>query len=352
MNRSDYEPQVAGRKHSAFTLVELLVVITIIGILIALLLPAVQAAREAARKVQCNNNLKQLSLACLAHEQANGFLPSGGWGYCWVGDPDRGFAKDQPGGWVYNILPYLEQQPLHDLGIGHPTESASDVAARVAANQTRRVSPLTQFACPTRREAVVLPFISGLAPSYCGGTLTGHTSSCYAANLGDSGDLVWWWVPANYTAAATYAWPSTGSGPGGHNILGVCYCRSQVTMAMITDGASNTYLLGEKPVDPDCYTEGHDGGDDWTMFTGHQDDIVRSVGWADTSYPSGYFPLPPMQDTPGINDYSGFGSAHAGGLNMSLCDGSVRWVNYTIDPEVHRRLGNREDGLPVDAKAL
>lgn len=292
------------------------------------------------------------------HEQAYGFLPSGGWGYCWVGDPDRGFAKDQPGGWVYNILPYIEQQPLHDLGIGHPTESGSDVAARVQANQIRLVSPLTQFTCPTRRATIVLPFISGLAPNYCGGSLSGHTGSCYAANLGDSNDLVWWWVPGNYAAAASFAWPSTGTAPvppstdPGHNIRGVCYCRSHVTIAMITDGVSNTYLLGEKPVDPDCYTEGHDGGDDWSMFSGHQDDIVRSVGFPDPSNAGSFVYYPPMQDTPGVNDYSGFGSAHADGLHMSMCDGSVHWVNYTIDPEVHRRLGNREDGLPVDAKAL
>ena len=104
---------------SPFTLVELLVVITIIGILIALLLPAVQAAREAARQTQCRNNLKQLALGCLHHEQTQGFfLPTGGWGSGWLGDPDLGFDRPQPGGWLFNILPYIEQQALHDLGRG------------------------------------------------------------------------------------------------------------------------------------------------------------------------------------------------------------------------------------------
>ena len=103
-----------------FTLVELLVVITIIGILIALLLPAVQAAREAARMLQCQNNLKQISLAALDHEHINGWFPTGGWGYNWVGDPNRGFGRDQPGGFFYNCLPYMEQQALHDLAQDAP----------------------------------------------------------------------------------------------------------------------------------------------------------------------------------------------------------------------------------------
>ena len=124
-SRSVSRPQGWG-----FTLVELLVVITIIGILIALLLPAVQSAREAARQSQCKNNIKQLSLGCLNHESITKRFPSNGWGWAWTGEADQGSDWNQPGGWIYNILPFIEQQPLHELGAGMPTGSPQNAPPR------------------------------------------------------------------------------------------------------------------------------------------------------------------------------------------------------------------------------
>src|SRR3954453_2916900 len=104
-------PRIERRSHRVlgFTLVELLVVIAIIGILVALLLPAIQAAREAARRTQCKNHLKQIAVACLNYESSQKAFPAGGWGFRWMGDPDRGMGRGQPGGWIFQVCSYLEE---------------------------------------------------------------------------------------------------------------------------------------------------------------------------------------------------------------------------------------------------
>ena len=183
---------IRSRQRLAFTLVELLVVITIIGILIALLLPSVQMAREAARQLQCKNNLKQIALAWLQHEEGQKFLPVGGWGYCWAGQPNRGFDLRQPGGWNYNILPYLEQGPLHDLGID---EALGGTASRPAFLQ-RVQTPVATFICPTRRPVMAYAFTGGASsivnvPADPG--VVGRSD--YAANSGECTTEPYWVIP-------------------------------------------------------------------------------------------------------------------------------------------------------------
>ncbi len=129
---------------------------------------------------------------------------------------------------------------------------------------------------------------------------------------------------------------------------GIMFLLSMVRAAHVKDGMSNTYLAGEKYLAPDNYLNGQDSGDNESMYVGDNPDITRYTGWASTNSSGSW--LPPQQDTPGyVVDYM-FGSAHSGTFNVVFCDGSVKPISYSIDPETHRRLGNRADGLPIDQR--
>ena len=145
------------RRRHGFTLVELLVVIAIIGILIAMLLPAIQAAREAARRSQCKNNLKQLGLAAQAHLSAQKCFPGGGWGWHWVGDPDRGYNTNQPGGWAYSLLAFVEGGTIRSIGKGLPPGPGNGNKYYALAQMQTQALPV--FFCPSRRGITVGPIL-------------------------------------------------------------------------------------------------------------------------------------------------------------------------------------------------
>lgn len=126
--------RVAGHSVNGVSLIELLVVVAVTTILMALLLPAIQSARGGARRAQCANNLTQLSRGCLGHEVTHGHYPTGGWGWRWVLDSDRGFGVDQPGGWIGNVLPYIEEESLHaSVSDGQPDELTEHQLSQAAA---------------------------------------------------------------------------------------------------------------------------------------------------------------------------------------------------------------------------
>ena len=139
--------------------------------------------------------------------------------------------------------------------------------------------------------------------------------------------------------------PSLGDDPNWgkeYQSSGIAYERSHLQMAHVRDGASNTYLVGEKYLNPDHYATGDAKGDDQSMYCGFNNDNHR------VTHPN----YPPRQDTPGEALWHPFGSAHTAGFQMSLCDGSVRLIPYAIDLDTHRRLGNRHDGEVIDGGAL
>jgi prepilin-type N-terminal cleavage/methylation domain-containing protein/prepilin-type processing-associated H-X9-DG protein len=369
------------RKRRAFTLVELLVVIAIIGILIALLLPAVQAAREAARRSQCKNNLKQLGLAAQAHLLAQKVFPTGGWGWHWVGDPDRGYGVNQPGGWAYSLLGFIEGQTIRNLGKGQPYGTGA--AFKYDSLSRMQLQSLPSFVCPSRRASPAGPIwdpaiynvntalttwpnssppynLGGARSDYAGNagtdlgidTAGGLASCCGGGPPSSSDQTAGFDVVNSYFKTTTYWTRATG----------VIYGGSSVGVKKISDGMTKTYLLGEKSLQPRQYDPSsltnptRNWGDDQSMYQGYDFDSAR---WCGNSYPlaTSTPPAPsntawlPVQDR-NDDDWNHwgigqFGSPHSGACQFLMCDGSVQSISYSISPIVHWKLSNRSDGLDV-----
>jgi prepilin-type N-terminal cleavage/methylation domain-containing protein/prepilin-type processing-associated H-X9-DG protein len=322
-------------KPSAFTLVELLVVIGIIGILTAILLPAVQMAREAGRNLQCRNNLKQIGVGCMNHVSVQGHYPTGGWGWAWCGDPDRGYGKRQPGGLFYSILPYIELKSVRDYGLN------KNQKGRTLTAQT----PITLYNCPSRRPAILYPHLPTKPhPTHFVNIdiVELLARGDYAACAGDTPDGCDQ-GPESFADADTWD-ENRWLQQGGSAQTGVVFLRSTIKQVDIKDGTSHTYLAGERNISTTNYYTGIADDDDQTWSLGYDLDVNR---WTSQELDA----CTPQKD--GKEELTmNFGSAHPTAFNMLFCDGSVHSIPYDISDDVHDRLGNRKDGLSIDMSGL
>lgn len=339
-------------KRDGFTLVELLVVIAIIGMLVGLLLPAVQQAREAARQMQCNNHLRQMALAALNHESTSRKFPSGGWHWRMTGDADKGLGVNQPGPWSYSILPFLEQNALYQLSANGNPDDPTDGKEGA---RTVLLTPLSIFHCPSRRAPKIYPLDDGYTQSgdkvFNANSVMETSRGDYASNHGSRSTLcqTFSYEPSTYAAAKTMDAKQTWHKNGDVTYLenGIIYRHSEVAIGEIRDGTSNTYLIGEKYMPADKYEEGKYLGDNEGLMWGADNDNQRSCYCEIQNDVVKSEPCKPTQDRPGHTADTNFGSAHAGSFGMAMCDGSVQRISYSIDSLAHHYQGNRADGKVV-----
>ncbi len=294
------------RPTRGFTLVELLVVIAIIGVLIALLLPAVQQAREAARRMQCSNNLKQLGLAIHNYHDTYNSFPGGTYGCCW-------------GTWQVSILPYIEQSAMYENYNITDKFATSDSRYSGADNTDVTTIELDALTCPSD------------TPNRPLGSVTSHN---YGANYGNTG-YAQGTVNSVTFKGAPFAYVSTNSPD------------KYFGFRDITDGTANTILFAEKLQGEGKDLRAYSWWGDGSSVTGYQ---TPNSTEPDRIYDAGYCNNLPQKNLPCDVSTSSAPtmfaarSRHPGGVQVTLCDGSARFIAETIQVDTWRNLMATQDG--------
>lgn len=320
-------PQFTG-----FTLVELLVVIAILAILVGLLLPAVQAARESSRRAGCANHLKQISLACQSHLSAMSHFPTGGWNESSVPNPSLGADARQPGGWCFTILPFADLELLYQLAGTNLMEF--------------QATPVPIFVCPSRRGKSVTLGITqadyaGNRGAWCSTPVSPTADDVLnrEVTFGVSGDPSSFheadWLSVSNTLNASQRVPQRSDITSPVPTGGVIFAGSTLRPAAIRDGLSHTYLAGEKCVPQGLF--GVAAGSILSAYVGDSADTLR-----------GGHRQPESDRSPQTTVLTGvFGGPHTGVFNVTFCDGSVRSLSLDIEASVHFLLAARADRQPV-----